>query len=906
IPDQELEISSDFNLIQQMPFSKKIIINLNAGPEIRTDELFNAADRLIRSMTPPYFSRVVSGPDMMQSEKLYVWLLSNLPNLAGEADIEAMKKRLTSPFLKKRLNEIHEKLISPEGIVLKNSLQNDPLNLSAPFFEKFRYLNPAPNLRPAGNRFLSSDGRNTLVIAETPVETTDFREGKNLLGRLETLIAAQIPEAIHASYITAHRYAVSNAERIKEDIWIVLGASSILLSVICLIFMRSAGAVFVYLLPFCSLGLATAGTAMVFRETSAITIGFGAVLLGISVDYGVHVYFALRRSKRTPDSTLREVSRPILFSGFTTLAAFGVLLFSDLPGQRQMAVFTMTGIFTSLLLSLIVLPQIIRSNPSHAQSEKSIFKTPSPTTCRRILLVWILIMGVCIWKTAGLSFEGDLRSFNFVSKPVLRDELQLKKVWGDMRRYAMISVHQPEIESALEQNDLLFSALSKRFPDNHMISISPFLPSSATQSENRRRWSEFWSHSGGKTILDQFKKEMASDGFSETAFAPFFNRIPIAPGPILPESLKSFGLGPLFGEFLIQNEAGIMVATLVPDTPEMKIFTDQLKDRLPGIRFISQSRFHEVISSAVSRDFIRFLTFASVAILILVSWLFRNRLRLFLALIPVASGLVIMAGIMGMAKIPFNMFNIIATILVIGLGVDYGIFMVFRLTEYYGHDTEQSILVSGLTTLAGFGALSLAEHPALRSIGITVLIGIGAAIPSALWVIPSIYSCIRKEKSPEKGCGEIRFPLDSEIPLRYHQTKMSVLNNGRDIMRQLHQEILSSLLEKPDISDDGSIIGRFCFRSHFIGFSGHFPGYPILPAFIQLLCASILVKSVNPNRLIPVRIEKAKFLKEIRPDAIITVECQIAARSPHASWKIRILLNLEPASSFFMGFEEIG
>ena len=98
-----------------------------------------------------------------------------------------------------------------------------------------------------------------------------------------------------------------------------------------------------------------------------------------------------------------------------------------------------------------------------------------------------------------------------------------------------------------------------------------------------------------------------------------------------------------------------------------------------------------------------------------------------------------MFGAMGWLGIQFNLFNVIATILIIGLGVDYGIFMVCKISETYGHDTDRAVLFSGLTTLAGFGALILARHPALHSIGLTVILGIGAAIPSALFVIPALY-----------------------------------------------------------------------------------------------------------------------------------------------------------------------
>jgi predicted RND superfamily exporter protein len=94
---------------------------------------------------------------------------------------------------------------------------------------------------------------------------------------------------------------------------------------------------------------------------------------------------------------------------------------------------------------------------------------------------------------------------------------------------------------------------------------------------------------------------------------------------------------------------------------------------------------------------------------------------------------------MGVLGIGFNLFNIVAAILIIGLGVDYGIFMVTKITHRLDLATQRAVFVSGLTTLAGFGALITARHPALHSIGLSVIVGISAAIAAALLVIPAIY-----------------------------------------------------------------------------------------------------------------------------------------------------------------------
>jgi uncharacterized protein len=94
---------------------------------------------------------------------------------------------------------------------------------------------------------------------------------------------------------------------------------------------------------------------------------------------------------------------------------------------------------------------------------------------------------------------------------------------------------------------------------------------------------------------------------------------------------------------------------------------------------------------------------------------------------------------MGWKGIEFNLFNIIATMLVIGLSVDLGIFMVSRVREGNDTNTSLAVLLGGLTSLVGMGALTLARHPALSSIGISVLLGMCGAIPSALFVIPAFY-----------------------------------------------------------------------------------------------------------------------------------------------------------------------
>jgi uncharacterized protein len=88
---------------------------------------------------------------------------------------------------------------------------------------------------------------------------------------------------------------------------------------------------------------------------------------------------------------------------------------------------------------------------------------------------------------------------------------------------------------------------------------------------------------------------------------------------------------------------------------------------------------------------------------------------------------------------------VIATLLVIGLGIDLGIFMVSKVTEGVDRNTQLAVTLSGLTSLVGLGALMLARHPSLYSIGITVFLGMCGAIPAAVLVIPSLFLALKKK-----------------------------------------------------------------------------------------------------------------------------------------------------------------
>jgi 3-hydroxyacyl-[acyl-carrier-protein] dehydratase len=124
-------------------------------------------------------------------------------------------------------------------------------------------------------------------------------------------------------------------------------------------------------------------------------------------------------------------------------------------------------------------------------------------------------------------------------------------------------------------------------------------------------------------------------------------------------------------------------------------------------------------------------------------------------------------------------------------------------------------------------------------------------------------------------------------------------------MKRLLKEIAEySIKQKP--GDNPLVMEKlFCFDRDFIGFSGHFPGYPILPAVLQLLLAQLCIEEQKGCKIGITSIEKAKFLSEIRPDETISIQCADADTGDSQRMKVKIMSKDKVLSTFNLYFHPL-
>ncbi|WP_027389447.1 MMPL family transporter [Chrysiogenes arsenatis] len=733
VPRSEALDATNFALLAESPLARKIFISLHASER---QLLFQAADHVTQTLASSHLTVAMQGGESLFTATLLPYVRNNLPNLLRSSALSAWGASLDEATVAATLQQQYQALLGPAAHSMKSTVRVDPLSLHEIILKSMTSLNVLPNTDIVEGRLLSHDGQHLLLIVSSDVAITDAERGSDVLTTLERALDA-LPHGVSATVVSPYHHTRANASAIQHDLKFTFTLSLLAMGVIFFVVIRQKQALFTLLTPLVALLAGVAALALLVPTPSAIALGFGAVLIGIAIDSALHVYFALRNNADIPPrQVINAVSRPVLFGSATTLAAFAVLFFSSLPGQQQLALLAVVGILCGTLFSLVILPHLI--TPPSTTPTPVLPAQSASTGKRRTLLftVWILSMLLLVPGVLRVNIDGSLQALNYADADIQQAEADFRTVWGNTRDRAMILTDETtSLDTALSLSEQFVLAV----PELPLMTLSSLLPSTLLQQENRQAWVMFWQGSKGQEILGWLQRHAREVGFSANAFAPFVQTTQALPPVIDVQQSATHELAELAAPFLLPSDGDWRVLTFAPDTAQLRATFIELSETLPQLTFLSQAQLAEQVGEAIQSDFIRFFASALVMIAVMLLLLFRRVSKALYALLPALSGTVCMFGIMGYVGMACNAMNIVAAALVLGLAVDYGIYMVCQVSEGYAFSVSKAVLASGFTTLAGLGALALAEHPALNSIGITVLLGVSSALVVALVFIPRVY-----------------------------------------------------------------------------------------------------------------------------------------------------------------------
>jgi predicted RND superfamily exporter protein len=155
------------------------------------------------------------------------------------------------------------------------------------------------------------------------------------------------------------------------------------------------------------------------------------------------------------------------------------------------------------------------------------------------------------------------------------------------------------------------------------------------------------------------------------------------------------------------------------------------------------------IFDLLKRDAITTLIVSAVIILLLLFIMERTYTHALLVFAPLSLGLIWTMGTLGWLGIPLSVATVGLSSMILGLGVEYGVFVLARYNEERDKNISQldsmkttvhaigtAVIGSGLTTIVGFGVLSFASIPMMQHLGQTLALGIAYCLLAALFVNP--------------------------------------------------------------------------------------------------------------------------------------------------------------------------
>ncbi len=208
----------------------------------------------------------------------------------------------------------------------------------------------------------------------------------------------------------------------------------------------------------------------------------------------------------------------------------------------------------------------------------------------------------------------------------------------------------------------------------------------------------------------------------------------------LPSALRNRFVGRT-GKHLVQ----VYPRSNVWDRAAQETFVKELRSVDPNVTGTPVQLYE--YTSLLKDSYVEAAWWALGAIILLVFLHFRAVMPVMLALMPVVIGALWMVGFMGWSGIPFNPANIMTLPLVIGIGVTNGIHILNRFAEerkpsILAKSTGKAVLLSGLTTISGFGSLITGDHQGIQSLGWVMAVGTATCMIAGLTFLPAVLTLI--------------------------------------------------------------------------------------------------------------------------------------------------------------------
>ena len=502
----------ELKLFQDISGADRIVavFTFNTPDSTQTDPdvMVDAIDRFVNTLEEMDTAHIVrdltAQTDLSQADEMLDFIYRHMPYFLTENDYQRMDSLLnTDHYVASQLEADREALLMLTGSMMAENISRDPLNLFAPVTSHLSYLNSQFTLYDG--YIFTADMQRAIVTMNSPFGSSETASNARLL---DLLTAAADSSALNApsSIINCHFtggpvIAVGNARQIRTD---SLFSVSIAVVLILLLLWLSFRSLRNLLLIAISIGwgwlFALTALSLFHQEVSVIVIGISSVIVGIAVNYPLHLISHL---SHTPDvrQALREIVKPLVVGNVTTVGAFLALVPLQSQALRDLGLFSSFLLIGTILFTLLWLPHFVdsrgvrnvecgMSNVSNNSilTSHSTFLTPHSILILLTLLT--LFFGYFSFRT---SFDADMNHINYMT---------------------------PEQKADMAE----FAGLGEMTNDPH------FLLAPEVQKERLQLWKD-WTARHRDHLTTALQEEAPRVGFAEGSFDAFIDLLSTDPQP---------------------------------------------------------------------------------------------------------------------------------------------------------------------------------------------------------------------------------------------------------------------------------------------------------------------------------------------------------------------------------------
>lgn len=767
-----------------------------------------------------YLSDVMKEVDMEMMLRVTDIVYEKIPYFLTDKDYARIDSLLSDPeYIDRQIAEDKNMLLFPSSGILSENIARDPLNLFSPALERLKNGGMSINFDTYDGYILSPDAKKAIVILESAFGAHESEHNASLVAMLNDAVSLTEKDNsnLDIHIIGGPVIAVGNANRIKSDSVLAISIAGILILLLLIYVFRNARNILLILV---SVGwgwlFAMGAIALYYDSVSIIVIGIASVILGIAVNYPLHLIDHLKDSLH-PRAALKEIISPLVVGNVTTVGAFLCLVPLNAPALHDLGLFASLLLIGTILFVLIFLPHAVKTRQAGDRQERNprlITRLAGLSLENNRYVVWgVLILTVVFgFFSLRTEFDSDMRNINYMTDEQKADMEYFSGLVNESRDTENLYIVSSgkTWDEALTQSGIIgvaVDSLVNAGMATRQNEVSSFLTSKEEQARRLVKWNDFLVKYRD-SLSSSLAKAAQNHGFSAEAFSPFNDIVSAQYTPQDFESFKGLYSSVFMGNLSEDTESERKSIVQVIDVPLKS--AEEIKNTLSdhrefgGLVFDVKS-MNGSIANTLSDDF-NYIGIACGFIVFIFLWISLGSIELaVISFMPMAFSWIWILGIMGILGIKFNIVNVILATFIFGQGDDYTIFMTEGLTYEFAYrrkllqSYKNSIVVSALIMFIGIGTLLVAKHPAMRSLGEITVVGMISVVLMAYLFPPLLFKWITRRKD-----GSRRI---------YPVTLMSVLT-GRynfshsDIRRKKNQSELAYAIE--------CVMGRYLYKGREI------------------------------------------------------------------------------------------